>query len=71
MYIIRQDLYKVDDEIGTRVAVVGFIATAPKITIWRNWRTMLAVLGFNAMGDAIGGILDPRMLSRVRGGRAG
>ena len=31
----------------------------------------LAVLGFNAMGDAIRDILDPRMLSRVRGGRAG
>jgi hypothetical protein len=30
---------------------------------------MLAVLGFNAMGDAIRDILDPRMLSRVRGGR--
>lgn len=30
---------------------------------------MLAVLGFNAMGDAIRDILDPRMLHRVRGGR--
>jgi ABC-type dipeptide/oligopeptide/nickel transport system permease subunit len=32
---------------------------------------MLAVLGFNAMGDAIRDIFDPRMLSRVRGGRSG
>ena len=30
---------------------------------------MLAGLGFNAMGDAIRDISDPRMLSRVRGGR--
>jgi ABC-type dipeptide/oligopeptide/nickel transport system permease subunit len=30
---------------------------------------MLAVLGFNAMGDAIHFILDPRMLNRLRGGR--
>ena len=30
---------------------------------------MLAVLGFNAMGDAIRDILDRRMLNRLRGGR--
>ncbi|MGZ8499362.1 MAG: hypothetical protein ACXW5W_13070 [Candidatus Binatia bacterium] len=30
---------------------------------------MLAVRGFNAMGDAIREILDPRMLNRLRGGR--
>jgi len=30
---------------------------------------MLAAWGFNAMGDAIRDILDPRMLNRVRGGR--
>jgi|GEM_PF-5397514 hypothetical protein len=30
---------------------------------------MLALLGFNAMGDAIRHILDLRMLNRVRRGR--
>ena len=30
---------------------------------------MLAVLGFNAMGDAIREILDLRMLNRLRVGR--
>jgi ABC-type dipeptide/oligopeptide/nickel transport system permease subunit len=32
-------------------------------------RIVLAVLGFNAMGDASRDILDPRMLNKISGGR--
>ena len=39
------------------------------VAIYPGLLIMLAVLGFNAMGDAIRNILDPRMLNRVRGGR--
>ena len=39
------------------------------LAIFPGLLIMLAVLGFNAMGDAIRDILDPRMLNRVRGGR--
>ena len=41
----------------------------PHLAVFPGLLIMLAVLGFNAMGDAIRDILDPRMLSRVRGGR--
>ena len=41
----------------------------PHLAIFPGLLIMLAVLGFNAMGDAIRDILDPRMMSRVRGGR--
>ena len=51
--------------LSSRVVPDFHLAVFPRLLI------MLAVLGFNAMGDAIRDILDPRMLSRVRGGRAG
>jgi peptide/nickel transport system permease protein len=41
----------------------------PHLAVLPGLLIMLAVLGFNAMGDAIRDILDPRMMSRVRGGR--
>jgi ABC-type antimicrobial peptide transport system permease subunit len=41
----------------------------PSLAVVPGLLVMLAVLGINAMGDAIRDILDPRMLSRVRGGR--
>lgn len=44
-------------------AVLSDLAVFPGLIM------MLAVLGFNAMGDAIRDILAPRMLNRVRGGR--
>jgi ABC-type dipeptide/oligopeptide/nickel transport system permease subunit len=45
------------------------ILGVPHVAIFPGLLIMLAVPGFNAMGDAIRDILDPRMLSRVRGGR--
>jgi peptide/nickel transport system permease protein len=41
----------------------------PHMVIFPGVLIMLAVLGFNAIGDAIRDILDPRMLNRIRGGR--
>jgi len=46
-----------------------YLRLHPHMAIFPGLLIMLAVLGFNAMGDAIRDILDPRMLSRVRGGR--
>jgi peptide/nickel transport system permease protein len=46
-----------------------YLRLYPHVAIFPGLLIMLAVLGFNAMGDAIRDILDPRMLSRVRGGR--
>jgi peptide/nickel transport system permease protein len=46
-----------------------YLRLHPHVAIFPGLLIMLAVLGFNAMGDAIRDILDPRMLSRVRGGR--
>jgi len=46
-----------------------YLRLHPHMAIFPGMLIMLAVLGFNAMGDAIRDILDPRMLSRVRGGR--
>jgi ABC-type dipeptide/oligopeptide/nickel transport system permease subunit len=40
-----------------------------ELAVYPGLLIMLAVLRFNAMGDAIRDILDPRMLNRVRGGR--
>ena len=48
-----------------------YLRTQPHLAVYPGLLIMLAVLGFNAMGDAIRDILDPRMLSRVRGHRAG
>jgi len=48
-----------------------YLRLYPHLAVFPGLLIMLAVLGFNAMGDAIRDILDPRMLSRVRGGRAG
>jgi peptide/nickel transport system permease protein len=46
-----------------------YLRLYPHLAIFPGLLIMLAVLGFNAMGDAIRDILDPRMLNRVRGGR--
>ena len=46
-----------------------YLRLYPHLPIFHGLLIMLAVLGFNAMGDAIRDILDPRMLNRVRGGR--
>ena len=46
-----------------------YLRLHPHLAIFPGLLIMLAVLGFNAMGDAIRDILDPRMLNRVRGGR--
>jgi ABC-type dipeptide/oligopeptide/nickel transport system permease subunit len=46
-----------------------YLRLYPQLAIFPGLLIMLAVLGFNAMGDAIRDILDPRMLNRVRGGR--
>ena len=46
-----------------------YLRLYPHVAIYPGLLIMLAVLGFNAMGDAIRDILDPRMLNRVRGGR--
>lgn len=46
-----------------------YLRLQPHLAIFPGLLIMLAVLGFNAMGDAIRDILDPRMLNRVRGGR--
>jgi ABC-type dipeptide/oligopeptide/nickel transport system permease subunit len=46
-----------------------YLRLFPHLAIFPGLLIMLAVLGFNAMGDAIRDILDPRMLNRVRGGR--
>jgi ABC-type dipeptide/oligopeptide/nickel transport system permease subunit len=46
-----------------------YLRLYPHLSIYPGVLIMLAVLGFNAMGDAIRDILDPRMLNRVRGGR--
>jgi ABC-type dipeptide/oligopeptide/nickel transport system permease component len=48
-----------------------YLRLYPHLAVFPGLLIMLAVLGFNAMGDAIRDILDPRMLSRVRGGRTG
>lgn len=47
-----------------------YLRLHPHLAIFPGLLIMLAVLGFNAMGDAIRDILDPRMMSRVRGGRS-
>ncbi|HEX9662741.1 MAG TPA: hypothetical protein VGB27_10690 [Candidatus Binatia bacterium] len=46
-----------------------YLRLYPHVAIYPGLLIMLAVLGFNAMGDAIRDIFDPRMLNRVRGGR--
>ncbi len=46
-----------------------YLRLHPHLAVFPGLLIMLAVLGFNAMGDAIRDILDPRMLNRVRGGR--
>ena len=46
-----------------------YLRLYPHLAIIPGLLIMLAVLRFNAMGDAIRDILDPRMLNRVRGGR--
>ncbi|MBI4488147.1 MAG: ABC transporter permease [Deltaproteobacteria bacterium] len=46
-----------------------YLRTQPDLAFLPGLMIMFAVLGFNAMGDAIRDILDPRMLIRVRGGR--
>jgi len=46
-----------------------YLRLYPHLAVFPGLLIMLAVLGFNAMGDAIRDILDPRMLNRVRGGR--
>ena len=46
-----------------------YLRLYPELAVFPGLLIMLAVLGFNAMGDAIRDILDPRMLNRVRGGR--
>jgi len=46
-----------------------YLRLYPHLEIFPGLLIMLAVLGFNAMGDAIRDILDPRMLNRVCGGR--
>ncbi len=46
-----------------------YLRLYPHLAVIPGLLIMLAVLGFNAMGDAIRDILDPRMLNRVRGGR--
>lgn len=47
-----------------------YLRLHPHLAIFPGLLIMLAVLGFNAMGDAVRDILDPRMMSRVRGGRS-
>lgn len=47
-----------------------YLRLHPHLAIFPGMLIMLAVLGFNAMGDAVRDILDPRMMSRVRGGRS-
>ncbi len=47
-----------------------YLRTQPDLAFLPGLMIMFAVLGFNAMGDAIRDILDPRMLTRVRGGRS-
>lgn len=47
-----------------------YLRLHPLLAVFPGLLIMLAVLGFNAMGDAIRDILDPRMMSRVRGGRS-
>ena len=46
-----------------------YLRLYPQLAIFPGLLIMLAVLGFNAMGDAIRDILDRRMLNRVCGGR--
>jgi peptide/nickel transport system permease protein len=46
-----------------------YLRLHPLLAVFPGLLIMLAVLGFNAMGDAIRDVLDPRMLNRVRGGR--
>ena len=46
-----------------------YLRLYPHVVIYPVPVIMLAVLGFNAMGDAIRDISDPRVLNRVRGGR--
>ena len=47
-----------------------YLRTQPDLAFLPGLMIMFAVLGFNALGDAIRDILDPRMLTRVRGGRS-
>jgi len=55
---------------GARVrAGSPYLRLYPHLAVFPGLLIMLAVLGFNAMGDAIRDILNPRMLNRVRGGR--
>jgi len=46
-----------------------YLRLYPYLAIFPGLLIMLAVLGFNAMGDAIRDYLDPRMLNPLRGGR--
>lgn len=47
-----------------------YLRTQPDLAFVPGLMIMFAVLGFNAVGDAIRDVLDPRMLARVRGGRS-
>lgn len=47
-----------------------YLRLHPHLAIFPGLLIMLAVLGFNAMGDAVRDVLDPRMMSRVRGARS-
>lgn len=54
---------------GMRRPGSSYLRLHPDLARLSELLIMLAVLGFNAMGDAIRDILDLRMLNRLRGGR--